>query len=139
MPMTEADQAVMQVTEIALGEVGPSGTSSNDRERRVEDGDAEDEEGDEQRGEPEEREARHVGERRDRLGPTADHHRRGRHHQTEEERATIAHEDLRRMEVVREKADAYAEGDRGDEGTDVVRAEIPEMHETKAVDAKRRR
>ena len=39
----------------------------------------------------------------------ADDHRRRRHQQAEQQRAAVAHEDLGRVEVVRQEADAHAQ------------------------------
>ena len=61
------------------------------------------------------------GERR--VGVAADGDRDGGHEQPEQQRAGVAHEDLGRVEVVRQEAEARAEHGGGDERAGVVGAD----------------
>jgi tetratricopeptide (TPR) repeat protein len=93
---------------------GPRG-ATHDGEHRVDDRHAQDEERDDERGEEKEGLPAEVE-----VLASADDHRRRRHQQAEQERAGVAHEDLRRMEVVRQEAETHAEHDHRDQRTDVA-------------------
>ena len=131
-------QTMMEVTFVGSRHALSLGRSSNDRERRVDDRDAEDEERNEQRRQKEIRLARGVG-LVVRIGSTPDHTRRHRHQKSEEQRTAVPHEDLRRVEVVREKTDAHAEGDDRHERTDVRLSQYAQIVQSPAVEEERSR
>ena len=73
-------------------------------------------------GEGREEEVRVARERE--VGSAADRDRRHREQHAEEQRARVAHDDLRGMPVERQEPDAHADRDDRDERRDVVAAEI---------------
>ena len=71
------------------------------------------------------------------IGAASDHRRRRRHQQPEQQRARVAHEDPRRVEVVGQEAEADAEHDDGHERADVGLRQQPELVEALAVEEER--
>ena len=111
LAVAEAHEAVVEVVLVGHRHAGAPAGPPQDREGRVDDRHPEDHERDEQRGEEEERLAR---ERR--VGVAADGDRGRGHEQAEQQRAGVAHEDLGRVEVVRQEAEARAEHGGRDDG-----------------------
>ena len=106
--MAEVHQPVVEVALVGdVERLAPSGPP-HDRERQVEHGDAEDEQGQDEWGEEEVRLADEalVG-----VGAAADDAGGDGHQQAEEQGPAVPHEDARRTEVVREEAHAQADSD----------------------------
>ena len=126
----------MEVALVGGGDARAPRRPADDGEDRVDDRHAEDDERDEQRGEEE---VGLPGERLVRIGPAADHGGRRRHQQPEQQRAGVAHEDPRRVEVVGQEAEADAEHDDGHERADVGLRQQAELVEPLAVEEERAR
>ena len=60
------------------------------------------------------------GDAAGRRGTTTDHHGGGTHQEAQEQRTRVAHEELRRMEIVAEEAETYPARQGGDQWTDVI-------------------
>ena len=103
-----AQEAVVQVRLVAFEHVLAVLQPPRDDERRVDD----------RHGEHEQREEQGDGRRS--LQQAL--HRHGREHEAEQERARVAHEDPRRVEVVAQEAERRAEHDRREDG----RIRLPE-------------
>ena len=73
------------------------------------------------------------------VAVAADRDRGGRHEQPEHERAGVTHDDPRRVEVVREEAEAHAQHARGDQRPRVVGADHADVVESLAVQHQRTR
>jgi hypothetical protein len=101
MAMAEAHQAVMEVAEVGDRGAGPLACAAYDRKHRVQKGDAQDEEGNDDRSEEK------VGPATELVAVLAyDGERRSGDEHAEQHRTGIAHKYLRRVEIVREEADA---------------------------------
>ena len=97
--------------------MSPTG-APNDREQRVEDGHTKDEQRDEQRGKKEVRLTELL--LGDWVGTASDNAGGRGHQQAEQQRPSIAHEDLGGVEVVRHEAKADTHGDDAHQRTDAV-------------------
>ena len=106
--VAEVHQAVVKVALVGDVERPAPRCPPHDGERQVEHGNTEDEQRQDEWGEEE---VRLTDEALIGVGPAADHARGDGHQQAEEEGPAVAHEDARRTEVVRQEADAQADGD----------------------------
>jgi len=116
--VAEVHQAMVQVALVGDGERLAASGPSHDGEQQVEHGDAEDEQRQHERGEEE---VRLADELRVGVGATADDAGRHGEQQAQQDRAGVAHDDPRRVEVVGQEAEAQPDGDDRDEWPDVRR------------------
>nr|ABM53589.1 conserved hypothetical protein [uncultured bacterium CBNPD1 BAC clone 2089] len=137
MAVAEIHEAMVEVALVrgreALAFVG----TADDCEQHVENGDAENEKRDEERGKEEVGLAAVVLRRR--VGTASDDARRHREHEPQQQGSAVPHEDFRRVEIVRQKSDARTARDGGDERADVWFGKKTEITEMAAVHEERRR
>ena len=119
----------------AVDERSPARRPAEDREREVEDRHPEDQQRDRERSEEEVRLADELLV--ERVGAAADDARRDGEQQPEQQRAAVAHEDPRRVEVVRQEPDAHADGDDRHERADVPDVEHVAVDQLLAVEEER--
>ena len=123
----------MQMALVGRGHPLTFGGPADDGEERVEDRHTQDEERNEEGRQEEVGLTRGVGGRVG-VGAAPHHAGRHRHEQAEQQSSAVAHEDLGRIEVVRQEADAHTESDDGDERADVGLQQRTQVVEAAAVE-----
>ena len=131
MAVSHFHQPVVEMTLVGRGQALPTGRAAHDREERVEDRHAQDQQRNGKWGEEEVRRAdRFLAD----FDSAPDDARRHRHQQSEQQRTTVAHEDARRVEVVREEPEADARCHHCEQRPHVGRVEQIEIRQPLAVE-----